>query len=186
MKIKSLQITSASTLDLELKIEKPICVLCGEHSDLALDLLRELIGDDGAKNDPNRFDDGQFVIHSHIEMDGKKYQVCYIRNADFIGDNRIAANFSPNSLDFSTDDTIEFMQKCVQRNKDLSNILCELSYTLNKEDDRPVFIYLSDFAGKAILTVLDALARTDRQVFVAVDANHFECNDVKVQTVFVR
>ncbi|MCI6971886.1 MAG: hypothetical protein MR916_05340 [Eubacterium sp.] len=112
MKIKNLTITSPSTLDLELDITSPICVFHGGHSELALDLIRELIGDHGEENDSDRFDDGHFVIHSDIEMDGKNYQVCYIRNADFMGDNRIAANFVPNSLDFSTDDTIEFMKKC--------------------------------------------------------------------------
>ena len=101
MKIKNLTITSPSALDLEFDITSPVCLLYGKHSELALDLIRELIGDYSAKTDPDCYDDGHFVIHSDIEMDGKNYNVCYIRNADFMGDNRIAANFVPNSLDFS-------------------------------------------------------------------------------------
>ena len=185
MKIENLQITSASTFDLELNIEKPICVLRGEYSDLALDLIRELIGDYGAKNDPDRFDDGHFVIHSDIEMDGKNYQVCYIRNADFMGDNRIAANFVPNSFDFSKDDTIEFMKKCGQRDKDSSNVLHSLTNDPNTKDDRPVFVYLSDFANESVVTALDDLASTGRQVFVAVGSNNIEINDKNIQNLFV-
>ena len=113
MKIKNLQITSA-TLDLDLDLCKPVCVFRGQHSELVLDLVRELIGDYGAENDPDRIDDGRFAINADIEMDGKSYAVCYIRNADFMGDNRIAANFVPNSLD------------------------------LSREDDRPAFIYNAD------------------------------------------
>ena len=103
MKIKNLTITSPSALDLELDITSPVCLLYGKHSELALDLIRELIGDYSAKTDPDCYDDGHFVIHSDIEMDGKNYNVCYIRNADFMGDNRIAANFVPNSFKFSED-----------------------------------------------------------------------------------
>ena len=182
MKIKKLQITSASTLDLELNIKKPICILCGEYSDLALDLLRELICDYDAENDPDRFDDGHFVIHSDIEMDGKNYQVCYIRNADFMGDNRIAANFVPNSLDFSTDDTIEFMKKCSERDRDLSNILCGPTHSLNKEDDRPIFIYNLDKIDDATAQdFLDTLADSGRQVFVAVCFGFDDVNQENVQ-----
>lgn len=182
MKIKNLTITSPSTLDLKLDITSPVCVLCGEYSDLALDLLRELIGDYGAENDPDRFDDGHFVIHSDIEMDGKNYQVCYIRSADFLGDNRIAANFVPNSLDFSTDDTIEFMKKCGQRDKDRSNVLCGLAHDLNKEDDRPIFVYNLDKIDDATAQdFLDALADSGRQVFVAVCFGFDDVNQENVQ-----
>ena len=182
MKIKNLQITSASTLDLELNIEKPICVLCGKYSDLSLDLIRELIGDYGAENNPDRFDDGHFVIHSDIEMDGKNYQVCYIRNADFMGDNRIAANFVPNSFDFSKDDTIDFLKQCGQRDKDLSNVLCGLTHDLNKEDDRPIFVYNLDKIDEAKANAfLDEIASSDRQVFVAVCSNYPNVNHKNVQ-----
>ena len=59
MKINNIQITSASTLNIEFATTSPICVLHGRYSDLALDLVRELIGDFGAQNDPDRIDDGQ-------------------------------------------------------------------------------------------------------------------------------
>ena len=186
MKIKNLQITSASTLDLELNVEKPVCILRGEYSDLALDLIRELIGDYGAENDPDRFDDGHFVIHSDVEMDGKNYQVCYIRNADFIGDNRIAANFVPNSLDFSTDDTIEFMKKCGQRDKDLSNVICGLTHDLNKEDDRPIFVYnLDKIDEETAQAFLNSLADSGRQVFTAVCSKYSATPPKNAQTCFV-
>lgn len=182
MKIKNLQITSASTLDLELNIEKPVCVLRGEHSELALDLIRELIGDYGALNDPDRFDDGHFVIHSDIEMDGKSYQVCYIRNADFMGDNRIAANFVPNSFDFSKEDTIEFLNKRKERNKDTSNILYDLTHNLNTDDDRPIFVYNLDKIGKAEAQIfLDTLADRSRQAFVAVSSKRFDVRHDRAQ-----
>lgn len=123
MKIKNFQITSASTLNTEFSSTAPICALHGRYSDLALDLLRELIGDFGAQNDPDRIDDGRFVIHADIEMDNKNYDVCYIRNADFMGDNRLAVNFEPNSISFSEDDTHEFVDKCNERDTDNSNVL---------------------------------------------------------------
>ena len=187
MKIKNLQITSASALDLELNVKKPICVLRGEHSSLALDLLRELIGDCGAENDPDCFDDGHFVIHSDIEMDGKVYSVCYIRNADFMGDNRIAANFVPNSFEFSSDDTIEFMEKCDQRNKDMSNIIYNFSAKANLEgDDRPVFIYVKEKTNEAALNaLLDTLASSGRQVFVAESMDYPKINANNVQNVMM-
>ena len=183
MIIKNLQITSASTLDLELNIEKPICVLCGKYSDLALDLLRELIGDCGAENDPNRFDDGHFVIHSDIEIDGKNYSVCYIRNADFMGDNRIAANFVPNSFEFSEDDTLEFLEKCKTRNKDLNNVVYNYKIFSIAEDDRPLFVYCED--ADDVSQITECLALIGRQVFIAVDSNHFDLNNKNIQTVFI-
>ena len=66
MKMKSIQITSSSTLDFESIMEKQICVFRGSHSGLALDLIRELIGDYGAKHDPYRIDNVHFVIHADI------------------------------------------------------------------------------------------------------------------------
>ena len=136
MKIKNLTITSPSALDLELDIISPVCLLYGEHSELALDLIRELIGDYGAKNDPDCYDDGHFVIHSDIEIDGKNYNVCYIRNADFIGDNRIAANFIPNSFDFSKDDTEEFIEKCrLLMGKQIDGVIIHGSLDSEKADE---------------------------------------------------
>lgn len=171
MRIKNLQITS-STFDLEFDINKPICILCGQHADLVLDLLRELIGDHNSQNDPDQFNDGHFVIHSDVEMDDKNYQVCYIRNADFMGDNRIAANFAPNSLDYSKDDTIEFLDKCNALNTNSFNVLYDTFSLPNIADDRPVFVYgLESKDGAAIDTILDKLKKNGRQVFVSLSEN---------------
>ena len=183
MKIKNLTITSPSALDLELDITSPVCLLYGEHSELALDLIRELIGDYSAKTDPDCYDDGHFVIHSDIEMDGKNYNVCYIRNADFIGDNRIAANFVPNSFEFSEDDTLEFLEKCKMRNKDLNNVVYNYKIFSIAEDDRPLFVYCED--ADDLSQVLECLDSLGKQIFVAVDSNHFDLNNKNVQTVFI-
>lgn len=172
MRIKKLQITS-STLDLELDVNKPICFLLGQYSDLVLDLTRELIGDYNPQNDPDQFNDGHFVIHSDIDIDCKNYSLCYIRNADCMGDNRIAANFVPNSLEYSKDDTIEFIDKCKARNTNLSNILCNSVVTSNTTDDRPLFIYgFEDKDEVAIQTILNKFEKSGRQVFVAVSKNY--------------
>ena len=183
MKIKNLTITSPSTLDLEFDITSPICVFHGGYSELALDLVRELIGDYDAKNDPNCYDDGRFVIHSDIEMDGKNYNVCYIRNADFIGDNRIAANFVPNSFEFSEDDTLEFLEKCKTHNKNLNNVVYNYKIFSITEDDRPLFVYCENVDN--ISQILECLASIGRQVFIAVDSNNFNFNDINIQTVFI-
>ena len=186
MKFKNLTITSPSTLDFELDITSPVCVLHGEHSDLVLDLMRELIGDCNFKNDPDQFDDGHFVIHSDIELDGKNYQICYIRNADFLGDNRIAANFIPNSFDYSKDDTVEFVDKCNQRNQDLSNVIYCVTNELNTEDDRPVFVYLSDNADLLkINSFLGTIVDSGRQVFISSPSSFLEiCHD-NIQTIIL-
>ena len=168
MKINNLQITSASALDFDLAITAPICILRGHYSDLVLDLTRELIGDYGAQNNPDRIDDGRFVIHADIEMDNKNYSVCYIRNADFMGDNRLAANFEPNSVHFSEDDTREFVDKC------------------NEDDHSPIFIYdYFDRLDEAIdiTLILDKLAFLGRQVFISVCSGYPEIMHEKVQMV---
>ncbi len=178
MKIKNLQITS-STLDLELNINKPICILRGQYADLVLDLVRELIGDYSSENDPDRVDDGHFVLHSDIEMDGKNYNVCYIRNADFMGDNRIAANFVPNSFEYSEDDTVEFLDKCQARNNNHSNIICSSIANLNHEDDRPVFVYDID---KMTTVDLEVLENSGRQVFISCLSNvpSIDCDNFQI------
>ena len=157
MKIKHIQITSASTINIDFAAASPICVLHGRYSDLALDLMREVIGDYGAKNDPDRVDDGRFVIHADIEIDDKNYNVCYIRNADFMGDNRLAVNFEANSIRFSEDDTREFVDKC------------------NEDDHSPIFIY--DYfdrldEAKDITHILDKLSAFRGQVFISVCDNY--------------
>ena len=171
MKINNIQITSTSTLNTEFTSTAPICALHGRYSDLALDLLRELIGDFGAQNDPDRIDDGRFVIHADIEMDNKNYDVCYIRNADCIGDNRLAMNFKPNSLEFSENDTEEFVERCNALGTDGSNVLYGSADVKPCGDSRPILIY--DYfdrldVGADISPMLDRLAASGRQVFAAV------------------
>lgn len=175
MKIKHFQITSASTLNIEFVATAPICVLRGHYSDLALDLMRELIGNFGAENDPDRVDDGRFVIHTDIEIDSKNYSVCYIRNADLMGDNRLAANFEPNSIRFSEEDTYEFVNKCNERGTDNSNVLIKTANINPCDDDRPIFIYdYFDRLDEAIdiTPTLDKLSSLGRQVFIAVCSNY--------------
>ncbi len=196
MKIKNLQISSLATLDLELDITTPICILRGLYSDLALDLIRELIGDYNAIYDPDQFDDGHFVIHSDVEIDGKNYAACYIRNADFMGDNRLAVNFVPNSIEFSKDDTLEFIEKRKNRNVDSSNVFDRSKYNFNVEnlpecdklftkfkrfvdelkqatangDDRPIFIYdlIERLDASTDMTpILNELSALHRQVFIS-------------------
>ena len=184
MKFSNLQITSASALDLDFTITSPVCVLHGHYSDLALDLMRELIGDYGAQNDPDRVDDGRFVIHADIKMDNKNYSVCYIRNADFMGDNRLAANFEPNSVHFSEDDTREFVDKCNERDTDDSNVLIKTANITSRDDDRPIFIYsYFDRLDEAfdITLILDKLASLGRQVFISVCSGYPEKKHEKVQ-----
>ena len=183
MKIKNLTITSPATLNLELDITSPVCVLHGEHSALALDLIRELTQDYDAETDPDSYDDGHFVIHSEIEMDGKNYNVCYIRNADFMGDNRITANFVPNRFEYSKDDTLEFLEKCKMRNKDLNNVVYNYKIFSITEDERPLFVYCEDTDD--ISQILDFLASLGRQAFVAVDSKDFATNNKNIQIVFV-
>lgn len=186
MKINNIQITSASTLNIEFATTAPICALHGRHSDLALDLLRELIGDFGAQNDPDRIDDGRFVIHADVEMDNKNYDVCYIRNADFMGDNRLAVNFEPDSISFSEDDTREFVDKCNERDADNSNVLIKTADISSCKDDRPIFIYdYFDRLDEAIdiTPVLNELASLGRQVFISVCSIYPEIKHEKVQMV---
>ena len=181
MIIKNLAITSPSALDFELNITAPICVIHGEHSALVLDLVRELIGDYGSKTDPDSCDDGRFVIHSDIEIDGKNYNVCYIRNADFMGDNRIAANIVPNSFDFSMDDTEEFIDKCNAQNKNTNNAICNYKVFSITEDDRPLFVYCED--ADNITHVLEFFSTLNKQVFIAVSKGYhfFEMQVPEVQ-----
>ena len=186
MQIKNFQITSPSALDLELTVTKPVCVLYGRHSALVLDLLRELIGDSQTEDDPDRFDDGRFVICSDLEIDGKAYSVCYIRNADFMGDNRIAANFVLNGREPSKDDTVEFVEQCNRRDRDFSNVFTDIAPVSSEEDDRPVFVYLSACADKeAALAFLVSLAKAGRQVFVAVPPCGLSFHHAELQSLSV-
>ncbi len=186
MKFNNLHITSASALDFDLAITFPICVLRGRYSDLTLDLMRELIGDYGAQNNPDRVDDGRFVIHADIEMDNKNYNVCYIRNADFMGDNRLAVNFEPNSIIFSEEDTREFVDKCNERDTDDSNVFIKTADITSRDDDRPIFVYgYFDRLDEAIdiTPILDGLASLGKQIFISVCPGYSEVKHEKVQMV---
>lgn len=180
MKINNLSIISRHALDFEFAPTAPISILRGEHSALALDLIREVIGDMG-ENDPDGTDDGSFVIHTDLEMDGKDYAVCYIRNADFIGDNRIAVNFDENSIDFSRQDTKEYLEKCRLRNSAESRPAP--SY---EEDDRPLFVYLGKSGESGcVIPSIETLSNMKRQVFVAAPDSFPEIRLGGVQNLFV-
>lgn len=155
MKINHITITSPAALSLDLTPSLPICVLYGRHATLALDLLREMIGDSNTDCDPDAVDDGHFVLDGEVEMDGQTYSVCYIRNADFLGDHRLAVNFNPYTTCFSEDDTEEYLDKCAK----------------TVAFDRPLFV--SDLLDRLDLaldtaSIFDQLAATGRQVFLAV------------------
>jgi hypothetical protein len=186
MKFNNFQITSAATFNLDLKPSANICILRGRYSDLALDLMRELIGDCGVQNDPDRVDDGRFVIHADIEMDNKNYSVCYIRNADFMGDNRLAVNFEPNRVRFSEDDTREFLGKCNVRDVNDANVLVRTADIEPSTDDRPIFIYeYFDRLDESIdiTPILDNLVSLGRQIFISVCPNYPEVKHEKVQVI---
>ena len=169
MKIKNLQITSASTLDMAIDSARPIHILCGKYSALALDLIRELIGDYGAKNDPDSFDNGHFLIHSELESNDKKYSVCYIRNAERAGEHKLAADFTPNSLDYSMEDTKAFIRTCNRLDVNATNVVTDPECSPSETDDRPLFVYVP--AGTSITayrSLLDRMVEKGRQVFVSV------------------
>jgi hypothetical protein len=170
MKIKSITIMSHTALDFELNGAKPITIFRGKHSSLVLDLVREVIGDCNSTCDADSIDDGHFIIHADIDIDGKNYSACYIRGADFFGDNRIAVNFKPNSIEYSEDDTIEFLEKCKEINS----------------DNRPVFIYPSALGEKNnVIAFIQALSGADRQVFLAVSEECSEIEHHNITNVFV-
>ena len=153
MKINHMTFTSPTALSLDLTPSMPICVLYGRHATLALDLLRELTGDNLLECDPDAVDDGRFVLDGEIEIEGKTYTVCYIRNADFMGDHRLAVNFTPYTTCFSEDDTNEYLLKCAnatERPEFVSDLLDRLDLAI---DTAPIF---------------DQLLATGRQIFLAV------------------
>lgn len=175
MKIRRIQITSAATLNFDFTSTAPICVFRGRYSDLALDLVREVIGDRGVGNDPDRVDGGRFVIHADMEMDNQNYRVCYSRNADDRDETRFAVNLAPNSVHFSEIDTREYVNQCNRRDTDNSNVLMKTADIVPCADDRPIFIYdYFDRLDEAIdiTPILDKLSSLGRQVFVSVCANY--------------
>jgi hypothetical protein len=161
---------SHNALDFELNEVKPITIFRGKHSSLVLDLMREVIGDNNPVCNPDNIDGGHFIIHTDIDMDGKNYSACYIRRADFLGDNRIAVNFKPNSIEYSEDDTIEFTKKCKEINA----------------EKRPIFIYPSELGEKNNVTAfIEALSGGDKQVFLAIPEEFSEIIHDNITNVFV-
>ena len=170
MRINNISITSHTALDFEINGAKPITILRGKHSALALDLMREVLGDHNSACDPDNIDNGHFIIHTDVDIDGKNYAACYIRGADSPHDNRIAVNFKPGSIEYSEDDTMEFLEKRKKINS----------------DDRPVFIYPSTIGEKNNVTAfIKALSGADRQVFLAIPEEFSEINHDNIMNVFV-
>lgn len=167
MRINNISITSCTALDFELNEVTPVTVFRGKHSTLALDLIRELLGEKDLKCDPDGIDDGRFIIHADVEIDNKNYSVCYIRNADCIGDNRIAANFKPNSIEFSEEDTMEFLEK-----------------RTTVSNDRPVFIDQSELEEADVTALIKSLAGK-RQVFISISDEFPEIEHPNVINVAV-
>lgn len=186
MTVRHLFIESATALHFDADITAPVCFVRGHHAELALDLLRELLGDFGATEDPDRVDDGRFVLYADVEMDEKHYAVTYVRNADAMGEHRIGVNLLSDRLAVSEEDTREFLAKCRARDKDGDNVLLRLSDAVKEGDDRPLYIYgYFDHLDKAIdLTpVFDVLSTLGRQVFVAVCSGYPAPAHAGVQTV---
>ncbi len=175
MKINNLGITSPEALLIESTPISSVCFVRGRYSDLTLDLIRETIGDYGAKNDPDAIDDGHFIIFADININEKDYSVSYLRNVDFIGDHRIAVNFKDNSLEFSKDDTKEFMKKRNELNQNDGNVLYGSVAVESIYDNRPIFIYdYFDMLDQSvdITPILNKLLSLGRQIFVAVCPNY--------------
>ncbi len=193
MTIKTFSITS-DLASVEFNPAAPVCFIRGNESDYVLDLIRELIGNNPHSR-PDLIDDGSFVIHADVEMDCKNYALCYLRNGDFVGDCRIAANFQPNSIKFSVDDTKEYLCKTNERNNDYSNVFDSTAEKTDDKlmsesdrilaafekfiiqcenkanDDRPIFIYsFFDRLDESIdiSVYLDKLSTLGRQAFVSV------------------
>ena len=192
-------ITSFSSVNLDFDITSKVSVIWGNFSTLALDLMREIIGDSFHQASLDAYDDGRFVMWADMSIDGKEYGVSYIRNADTMGDNRIAVNFEPDSIEFSLDDTREYISKTNEYNLDFDNVFfksrakagekalsesCRViegfelwveSCLVNSTDKRPIFIYdLLDYIDDAcdVGKIFDMLSAFGRQVFIAVGKNY--------------
>lgn len=170
MNIKKFQV-STSDFNAELTPAAPICFVRGNYSDCVLDLMRELIGNGESYTDLERVNDGFYVIHADIESEGKDYGICYIRNAEGSGDNRIGVNFTDGGKNFSKADTYEFLDKREDWAMDTSNVLIGTADLTSVTSKSPIFIY--DYFDRLDLGVdtspmLDRLLGTGRQVFIAV------------------
>ena len=58
-------------------VTKPITILRGNRSALALDLTREVIGYHNSVCDPDNIDDGHFIIHTDVDIGGNNYIVLF-------------------------------------------------------------------------------------------------------------
>ncbi|MBE6543787.1 MAG: hypothetical protein E7675_05260 [Ruminococcaceae bacterium] len=195
MKIKSFDITFPYDPSVSFTSVSPLCIFHGRNSDWILDMIQELIGNNIILRSLQHIDDSHFVIHSDIEIDNKSYSVCYIKNADPSHYNKVAVNFSQNSMEYSTKDTEEYMTKIKSINRDPKNVFSKqlLTDTLNLSesdaykiafdtfldnlpcDDTPIFIY--DFfnhidESKDILKYLEKLSRLKKQVFISLSPNY--------------
>ena len=56
MKINNISIVSHTAPDFEINVAKPITILRGKHSALALDLMREVLGDHNSVCDPDNIE----------------------------------------------------------------------------------------------------------------------------------
>lgn len=170
MNIKKFQV-STSDFNAELTPAAPICFVRGNYSDCVLDLMRELIGNGESYTDLERVNDGFYVIHADIESEGKDYGICYIRNAEGSGDNRIGVNFTDGGINFSKADTYEFLDKREDWAMDTSNVLIGTADLTSVTSKSPIFIY--DYFDRLDLAIdtspmLDRLLSVGKQVFIAV------------------
>ena len=76
-----------------------------------------------------------------------------------------------------------YYDKCKTRNKDLNNVVYNYKIFSIAEDDRPLFVYCED--ADDVSQITECLALIGRQVFIAVDSNHFDLNNKNIQTVFI-
>lgn len=170
MNIKNFK-ADTSIFSVELSADKPICFIRGGYSNFVLDLMRELIGDYVSHCYLDNVNDGFYVLHADIEDGSKNYQVCYIRNAEEVGDNRIGVNFTNGGTNFSKADTYEFLDKREDWAMDTSNMLIGTADPTSVTSKSPIFIY--DYFDRLDLGIdtsplLDRLLGTGRQVFIAV------------------
>lgn len=170
MNIKNFK-ADTSIFSVELSADKPICFIRGGYSNFVLDLMRELIGDYVSHCYLDNVNDGFYVLHADIEDGSKNYQVCYIRNAEEVGDNRIGVNFTDGGTNFSKADTYEFLDKREDWAMDTSNVLIGTADPTSVTSKSPIFIY--DYFDRLDLGIdtsplLDRLLGTGRQVFIAV------------------
>ena len=155
MQINKLSVASHSTLNFELDPVRPITVFYGRYASAALNLINELICSHSSFEAAGGPLGGRFIIHADIEDGGKEYSVCYIRNAESVGDCRIGVNFKPASTEFSREDTVEFLKK-----RD----------AVYHEGAFPDFLYWQNGTHdpSVIADYVTRLATSGRQVFLAV------------------